>query len=197
MNHFFAIDLSPQTKEELARFVDSWKPSLAPSLVVRWAEPDDYHLTLNFLGNLSRTVQSRLVKAVAHVPEQFDPFVIHVSFTGAFDSARAPRILWAGLNEKRETTRLSKSIDHALAEHGFAIEPHSYIPHITLGRCHARRKGDEPPPIKVGQPINVALPVAGFSLVQTLQPEQRANGAKARYNIVHTFPLGNRPPSPQ
>ena len=171
--------------------MERWKPLLPPNLIVRWSPPEDYHLTLNFLGNRSRSVQPRLVKAVSRVPEQFEPFTIHLSFSGAFDSAKSPSVLWAGLNEKRETTRLSKSIDSALSEHGFAVEPHSYVPHVTLGRCRPKRAEDAPPPIKVGQPINLEFPVIGFVLMETLPPEARANGAKARYNIVHTFPFGD------
>ena len=190
MNHFFAVAMPPETAAGLAAFVEEWKPVLPPSLIVRWSDPADYHLTLNFLGNQSRAVQPRLVKAVRGVPEQFAPFTIHISFSGAFDSAQSPSVLWAGLNEKRETTRLSKSIDAALAEQGFPVSPHSYVPHITLGRCRAKKENAEPPPIKAQRPINLELPVTEFVLMETLPPESRANGTKARYNIVHTFPLG-------
>ena len=193
MNHFFAVPVPPETAEGLIRFVEKWKPLLPPDLVVRWSEPENYHLTLNFLGNLSRTAQPHLVKAVSHVPDLIKPFTLHLSFSGAFDSAQTPFVLWAGLNEKRETTRLSKSIDTALTEQGFVIESHSYVPHITLGRCRAKSADALLPPIKARLPINLNLPVTGFVLLETLPPESRANGAKARYNLVHTFPFGNPP----
>ena len=48
MNHFFAIPLPPETKAELAQFVEQWKPRLPSNIVVRWQDPEDYHLTLNF-----------------------------------------------------------------------------------------------------------------------------------------------------
>ncbi len=191
MNHFFAITLPQETQQGLAHFVEQWKPKLAPELAVRWEKPKDYHLTLNFLGNLSRTVQPRLVKATRSVPDQFAPFTVHLSFSGSFINVGRPSILWAGLNEKRETTRLSKSLDRALSEHGFVVEPHSYVPHITLGRCRVTQDGPSDLPIKVGLPMNLELPVNGYSLLETLPPEQRVNGAKSRYNTVHTFPFGN------
>lgn len=191
MNHFFAITLPEETKNDLAHFVEQWKPKLAPELVVHWEHRDDYHLTLNFLGNLSRTVQPRLVKAARAMPDQFAPFTIHLSFSGAFTNVGRPSILWAGLNEKRETTRLSKSLDRALSEHGFVIEPHSYVPHITLGRCRTPQNEIAVAPIKVGLPINLELVVRGYSLLETLPPERRENGMKSRYNIVHTFSFEN------
>lgn len=190
MNHFFAITLPPETAQQLAHFVDEWKQSLPPDLRVRWQEPEDYHLTLNFLGNLSSTLQPRLIHAAAHVPEKFEPFTIHLSFTGAFDSAKRPAVLWAGLHEKRQTSQLSKSIDHALAEQRFVIPSHSYVPHITLGRCRARRDEDDIPSMKVGTPIAIEMPVPGFALMQTLPPQEHQNEAKSRYTIVHTFPFG-------
>jgi len=192
VNHFFALTLPPETTAGLTEFVERWKTRLPPGLIVRWSDPEDYHLTLNFLGNLSRNTQPRLVKAATATPAQFAPFTIHLSFSGAFNSIQSPSVVWAGLNEKRETTRLSKSIDAALTEHGFAIEPHSYVPHITLGRCRAKRDGTATPAIKT-QPINLEFPVTGFVLMQTLSPESRTNGSKARYNIVHTFPFENKP----
>ena len=191
MNHFFAVPVPPETAEGLIRFIEKWKPLLPPDLFVRWSDPENYHLTLNFLGNISRTTQPRLIKAVGRVPDLVKPFTIHISFSGAFESAQIPFVLWAGLNEKRETTRLSKSIDAAMAEQGFVIEPHTYVPHITLGRCRAKSEGTDPPPIKARLPINLDLPVTGFVLLETLPPESRANGSKARYNTVHTFPFRN------
>lgn len=192
MNHFFAIPVPPETAEGLIKFVERWKLLLPPDLVVRWADPENYHLTLNFLGNLSRATQPRLVKAAGRVPDLIKPFTIHISFSGAFDSAQMPFVLWAGLNEKRETTRLSKSVDAALAEQGFAVEPHTYVPHITLGRCRAKSAETPPPPIKARLPINLDLLVTGFVLLETLPPESRVNRAKARYNTVHTFPFGDK-----
>lgn len=192
MNHFFAISVPPETAAGLIAFVEQWKPRLPSELLVRWSNLEDYHLTLNFLGNLSRTIQPRLIEAVSNVSAQFDPFTIHLTFNGAFESAQRPSVLWAGLNEKLETTRLSKSIDTALAEQGFVIEPHSYVPHVTLGRCRTKQDNAAPSPVKARLPINLELPVTAFVLMETLPPEERANGTKARYNTVHTFPFGNR-----
>ena len=191
MNHFFALALPPETTAGLVKFVESWKRRLPPELAVRWSEPENYHLTLSFLGDISRKTQPRLIKAVSAVPEQFEPFLIHLSLSGTFGDANAPSVLWAGLNEKRETTRLSKSIDAALTEQGFVIEPHTYVPHVTLGRCRGECREAGPQPLKTRLPINLELPVNGFVLMETLPPESRANGTKARYNTVQAFPFRN------
>jgi 2'-5' RNA ligase len=158
---------------------------------VRWQAPEDYHLTLSFLGYLSRTIQTRLIKAVGDIPAKFTPFTIHISYSGAFDNAKRPSVLWAGLHEKRNTTQLSKAIDRALHERGFVIPPHPYVPHITLGRCRAKRDDQDPPPIQVGVPISLEMQVTSFALMQTLPPNERTINPKSRYTIVQTFPFGN------
>lgn len=162
---------------------------LPPNLVARWTAQEDYHLTLNFLGDLAQTMQPRLIKAAAGIPKKFSPFTIHISFSEAFDSARQPSVLWAGLNDKRLTTQLSKSLDSALAAQGIAIKPHSFVPHITLGRCRAKDPDHPPPPIKTGLPINLEMPVDGFALMCARTPNERRNNPEFRYNIVHTFPF--------
>ena len=195
MNHFFALTLSEETTRGLTGFVERWKLLLPPNLTVRWNEPTGYHLTLNFLGDLARINQPRLIQAVRAVPQKFQPFTIHLSFTGAFPNAAEPGILWAGLSEKKNTMLLSKAIDKALSEHGFAIEKHSYIPHISLGRCSYQGFDAAPKPLqnsaKIRVPISLDMPVTGFVLLETMSPQQRAKDGKARYNIVHTFPFGN------
>ena len=194
MNHFFALELTPEAAKELAEVATKWQAQTSPRLRVRWEDPSNYHVTLNFLG-LSRTQQPLLVKVARPVARRLSPFVINITHLGAFPNVREPGVLWAGLAQKRESAGVSKQLDEALAEQGFAIEKHSYVPHITLGRC--RPEHEAPSGVSAGAalktslPVSIALPVDHFALMETLPPEARRNGGPLRYNTVHTFPFGD------
>jgi len=194
MNHFFALKLTPEAAEELARVSAQWQSQTPPTLRVRWEDPANYHITLNFLGNLSRTQQPRLVKTALPVARRLSPFVIHITRLGAFPSVRAPGVLWAGLAQKKESANVSKQIDKVLVEQGFAVEKHSYVPHITLGRCRPEYEPLGDPlggiALKTSLSVGIAIPVDHFALMETLPPEARRNGGPLRYNTVHTFPFG-------
>lgn len=190
MNHFFALTLPDTVSAQLAQTAERWQSLLPPDLSVRWDDPQNYHVTLNFLGDLARSVQPRLIKAARPVAAKMTPFRIHITSCGAFPDPRNPSVLWVSMGEKRNTTALSKRMDSALSEHGFAVPKHSYKPHLTLGRCGWRQMETEPPPVKTNLSVNIELMVDGFALLETLPFGARRNGRSSRYNIVHTFPFG-------
>lgn len=192
MNQFFALTVPPSVAVPLAETAVRWQSLLPPDLSVRWEDPQNYHITLNFLGDLARSVQPRLIKAARPVAEKTAPFRIHITSCGVFPDTRNPSALWVSMGEKRNTAALSKQMDSALCEHGFVFPKHSYKPHLTLGRCGWRQMLDALPPVRTNLPVNIELMVDGFALLETLPIDARRNGRNSRYNIVHTFPFGGQ-----
>ena len=60
MNHFFAIRLPWEAQQAVYELAEEWRP-----LVMRssWYDPEDYHITLKFLGNFDEAAQLRLIEA--------------------------------------------------------------------------------------------------------------------------------------
>jgi 2'-5' RNA ligase len=99
---------------------------------LRWAKPESWHVTLQFLGN-ARPEQYECV--VARLQElRLQPTPISLEGLGCFDRAG---VLFAGVRPTEELLLLRQRVTAATAVCGFAAEHRPYQPHITL----ARRKG--------------------------------------------------------
>ncbi len=89
-----------------------------------------FHLTLKFLGNVSK--QSLLTILQVLPTLSFESFLLHLSDIGLFQSHRFPRIIWLGVHPHEPLIDLSKKIDQLLLPN-FPPEKF-FIPHITLAR---------------------------------------------------------------
>ena len=119
---------------------------------VRWARPENVHLTLKFLGNVSGEDLDGVAEALEPVRPRHGPFEAELSGFGAFPSARRARILWAGIGEGSEPLRaLARDVETSLEPLGFEREDRAYVPHLTLGRARGRpvslEAGGTPPPV--------------------------------------------------
>ncbi len=187
MNHFFAIRLPQEAQQTVQQLAEEWRP-----LVMRssWYDPQDYHITLKFLGNLDEAQQPRLIEAALPVAESARPFLIKAASPGGFPSMRDPGVLWAGVTVNPEIDLLAAHLDHVMAGLGFRPERRRYQPHITVARCRLRTTigADWPLP---SERLFDDFMADRFVLMQTRSGEGRANRTGLRYNVVHTFPLGD------
>ncbi len=149
---------------------------------VRWARPENVHLTLKFLGDVSKDALGRVAEALERVRGRHEPFEAEPSGFGAFPSAKRARILWAGIGEGSEPLRaLAKDVEASLEPLGFVRENRSYLPHLTLGR--ARRR-----PVVLGA-VETPSTVPGFT-VRHMELIQSVRGvAGVTYSTLATYPL--------
>ena len=73
--------------------------------------------------------------------EGFRPFSLEVGGVGAFPNARAPKVVWAGIKESIELTKLQKSVDERLSSIGLEAETRPFTPHLTLCRIKSAEDG--------------------------------------------------------
>jgi 2'-5' RNA ligase len=106
-----------------------------PADAVRWTPPDQWHLTLHFLGdvpadriaNLERSLHTSLAGARA--------FPLRLEGLGAFPSPRAPRVLWVGLGgDLPGLLDVRQRVIQACAGCGEPPDPRPFHPHLTFGR---------------------------------------------------------------
>ena len=187
MNHFFALELSKEARRTVWEVADEWKHQLIPA---SWYDPADYHITLKFLGNLDEAEQPRLITAALPLAAEAKPFTVQAARFGGFPDMIAPSVLWAGVQISPELDLLSTHLDAAMAVLGFRADRRRYQPHITVARCRLRTSHSSAWPLP-SERLFAPFTADRFVLMQTLPPESRANGGKARYNTVHTFPFGD------
>ena len=191
MNYFFALEVSEEAQQYIQHEVVSlWKPALME--IASWYAPEDYHVTLKFLGEVAEERQQDLVAAAKSVVLENLPFTMTLAPPGSFPTGGPKRVFWMGVSRNAGIVDLARQLDEACHHLGFKREDRLYTPHITVARYPRRRGSDSSDcaPV-IAERLFPSWQAAQFVLMQTLPPESRANGGKARYNTVHTFPFGD------
>jgi len=107
-------------------------------ITARWIETSNYHITLRFLGDVSRHTANEFCDKIAELSLDLDPFSLTIKSVGHFGSKRA-HALWAGLEKNEALVNLHKMHERAAIEVGLEHEPRKFIPHITLARLSRTR----------------------------------------------------------
>src|SRR5512134_624706 len=92
---FIAIALPDDIKARLAALQRELREGLGRSSI-SWTRPENLHLTLRFLGDISSDRIDDLTAALAAAAASQAPLNLTVAGLGCFPSSRRPRILWAG-----------------------------------------------------------------------------------------------------
>lgn len=134
---FVAILIDESLKKVIAK-VQSHVKKLAPD--VKWVAPENFHITLKFLGNVVEDALPEVVKAVEEAMRGFSPFDLAISGVGAFPNPARARVVWVGSGEGRERlAQLASAVDRNLAKLGFEKEDKPFKAHITIGRVKISR----------------------------------------------------------
>jgi 2'-5' RNA ligase len=104
---------------------------LAAALVGRrTSPPEQWHVTLAFLGEVSNPeiLYDGLRAAASRTP----PFELHLAGGGAFNAAR---VAWAGLGGDLDGLAvLASEAQQACRDAGIALEHRRFRPHLTVGK---------------------------------------------------------------
>ena len=104
---------------------------LVDALGVKMLPPDNYHLTLKFIGDVEGDeAVKRIAEALASV--KFSPFEILLMGAGAFPDQHRPRAIWIG-GKSPGCVDLATKIAEALS---FLKLPHEHFTiHLTVARA--------------------------------------------------------------
>jgi RNA 2',3'-cyclic 3'-phosphodiesterase len=106
---------------------------------IRWVNPRNLHLTLRFLGEISRSQVETVCLAVRCAAARVEAFPVHLSGTGCFPSPRRPRAFWIRVAQASDLVRLFEAVEQELLSAGFPREARPFSPHLTLGRVRVDR----------------------------------------------------------
>jgi 2'-5' RNA ligase len=150
---------------------------------VRWIRPENVHLTLKFLGDITEEeLLDPVAGALEVVCRRHEPFEAEPGAFGAFPSAGRARILWAGIDEGSDRLRaLAEDVETSLEPLGFEREDRTYTPHLTLGRARAR-------PV-VLETVEAPSTVPNFTVRDMKLLQSVPGGAGVTYSTLATYPL--------
>jgi 2'-5' RNA ligase len=132
MRLFVGINLPKKQRTRIHRAVRGLRDDPLP---VRWIDPDSYHVTLKFLGEVRRTAVEDVQGVLDRVAETTRAFSTCIGGFGAFPTVRRPRVIWVGLQATPEFRCMKQDLEWAMGEIGFEAETRAFHPHVTLGRA--------------------------------------------------------------
>jgi 2'-5' RNA ligase len=138
LRSFVAVEIPAEIQSALASSSAPLQKAL-PKPLVRWVAPQNVHLTLKFLGdvssaNLQRLAEALKVEAVAH-----EIFTISVGGLGAFPNPRRARVIWIGLDAPAALLTLLRGVEAVTSRLGFGGTSLFSAPADWTGRARCLR----------------------------------------------------------
>ena len=128
---FIAINLPNDIKKMLGGFEKKW-----PDLPAKWVGPQNLHITLVFLGDITDEQLGQVCMAVKEISQKYNSLNVslhHVAYGP--EGKIPPRYIWVGGEGTKELSLLKKGLEDALSEEvKFNLDNKPFAPHITLAR---------------------------------------------------------------
>jgi 2'-5' RNA ligase len=163
-------------------------------LPVRWTNPTQAHLTLQFLGDVVAEHVPSLVQALRSAVAGHPALYLRAGEVGAFPSEDAPRVLWLGVRgDEDRLLALQRAVTDAVRRvEGIVADRKAFRAHLTLGRV---RNGHRDMPglhaIAAALARPVALPPAAWPVGEVLLIRSVLGRGGPRYTTLERFPLGD------
>ncbi|MCK8783953.1 RNA 2',3'-cyclic phosphodiesterase [Roseomonas sp. NAR14] len=126
---FVALSLPTEVKTQLAALVGGIQG-------VRWVPPENYHLTLRFIGEVPGWQAQEVDDALSAIRAR--PFELRLRGVGTFEKAGRISALWVGAERTEGLAHLQNKVETALQRIGLEPERRRFAPHVSLARSTER-----------------------------------------------------------
>jgi 2'-5' RNA ligase len=123
------VSISPP--QECNGRIEAAAAPLKDALGVKVLPPDNWHITLAFIGDVPEAKAQDAIRALSSV--SFAPFKVWLSGAGAFPDIRFPRAIWIG-GESSGCAALAIEVCSALEKAGIAVDRKKFSIHLTVAR---------------------------------------------------------------
>ncbi len=133
---FISLNLPEDIKEAISRELEKIRYGFTDD--VRFMDPEQWHITLSFLGPQEDEAIVRILKAMKTTAENFDEPDIELSDISYGPKKGAPRMIW--LNGSAKSSKILQNLkgdlENNLVDNGvvFGREHRQFTIHITLAR---------------------------------------------------------------
>ena len=183
MRMFVAVIPPAEVIEDLEEFLE---PRREAGTDLRWTDPEQLHLTLAFLPEVSTASVDRLIDALGDRLACVPALAVRLAEGGAFPNPYAARVLFAGAEGRLES--LARAARGACVRAGAEVDGGRFHPHVTIAR--SKRPLEATRWIRVLQAYDGPGWVADeVALIESHLGEGR--GRRPRYERVATVPLAS------
>jgi 2'-5' RNA ligase len=189
MRLFTALLPPPGACADLVDLVGGTLRKRAGAEELRWTEPEGWHLTLAFLGEVDEEALPGLGARLGRAARRHGPYELRLAGGGHFGE----RALWAGVaGPTRDVAHLAASVRAAARRERIAVAGEAFRPHLTLARTRPHRPRVDLAPYAAALDRFAGPPwtCRELHLVRSDPPEPGVPGARPRYHVIGTWPLG-------
>lgn len=141
MRSFVAIELPAEVKRALGALQDDLRAARAD---VNWVKPENFHLTLKFLGEVEERRIEEVERTCAEAASAARKFDLKLEGVGLLPHRRQPRVVYVAVGgQVGELSELHRAVEEKLGAVGFEKEARAFKPHITMGRVKSPQRARE------------------------------------------------------
>lgn len=148
----------------------------------RWVEPENYHITLRFIGDVDGATAERFSEALAQI--RTESFSLALDGVGSFGKGR-PRAVWAGVSPSAPLVALAQANEQAALAAGLGPESRNFHPHVTLARIRGGKASDVAKYLE----NNGVFLSASFQVTRFVLFSARKSRGGGPYVVERTYPL--------
>jgi RNA 2',3'-cyclic 3'-phosphodiesterase len=167
MRLFVGLELPRELRQRVALLSGAGIPG------ARWVPPENYHVTLRFIGETPRYLAEEIDHALAGL--KAPSFALTLAGIGTFAKGGRAQSLWIGVERIEPLQRLQSKIETTLQRCGLEPERRRFQPHLTLARL------DNAVEAKLGEFVQAhnlfradPVPVEHFTLSSSLLGKDQA-----------------------
>jgi len=179
MRLFVGLAIDEKVKEALERLTLRLR---AKDDGLRWSTPDQWHVTLVFLGEVDDEARARLARELAGVRRA--PLTLRMERLGVFERSG---ILHAEVEVSAELLGLYEAVAAAVKQVGLEMEERPYRAHITLAR--ARNKDGRKTIARLRRSAEQQRLSAHWEAAEFLLYESQLSPGGSRYVVQERFGL--------
>ncbi len=147
----------------------------------RAVPPENWHVTLRFLGEVQPTAYERFLHGLDEV-SGLGGFSLRLEDMGAFPNPRRAAVVWVGIGAgATELADLAAIAEEAAVDAGLDPEERPFRPHLTLARVRPPADATR----LVGEHVDI-----GWHCDRVVVYRSLHGPGGARYDPLETFPLG-------
>jgi RNA 2',3'-cyclic 3'-phosphodiesterase len=148
----------------------------------RWVDPENYHLTLRFIGDVDDALANEIAGLLGRVHRR--PFELRLEGLSSF-GGRKPRAVVASAAQVAPLMELQAEHDRMLQRLGLEPEGRKYTPHVTLARLRDSSSHQVADYLAArGHYRSMPFPVSRFVLFSS-----RASIGGGPYIVEEAYPL--------
>ncbi len=130
---FIALDLPDSLHDPLSQVSNNLQ-GITEGKHIRWVDVPNIHLTMKFLGDVSKKNISMINEIIQNQAACHKQFEISLGGFGVFPNLTRPRVIWVGVEAPDELINLQRRIDGETTRLGYTPGQRKFNPHVTLGR---------------------------------------------------------------